>query len=65
MSDYVCPFCRLSSAAGRVAISSQYEFEGEAHYEFNEVGPDGSWRNWNPDTRHSRPILKDREPLYP
>jgi uncharacterized protein (AIM24 family) len=58
------PMVRLTGP-GRVAISSQYEFEPEAHFAWNEVGPDGSWRNWNPDPKRWRPIPKEREPLYP
>jgi hypothetical protein len=38
---------------GRVAIQSQYEIEHEAHYGWNKLGPEGSWRNWNPEAgRH-------------
>jgi uncharacterized protein (AIM24 family) len=33
---------------GRVAIQSQYEFEKEEHYGWEKLGPEGSWRNWNP-----------------
>jgi uncharacterized protein (AIM24 family) len=58
------PMIRLTGP-GRVAIQSQYGFEGEAHYGWNELGPDGSWRNWNPDPDRWRPIIKEREPLYP
>jgi uncharacterized protein (AIM24 family) len=58
------PMIRLTGP-GRVAIQSQYEFEGESHYGWNELGPDGSWRNWNPDPSRWRPIVKEREPLYP
>jgi hypothetical protein len=44
---------------------SQYGFEGEAHWGWDEVGPGGSWRNWNPDPSRWRPIIKEREPLHP
>jgi hypothetical protein len=26
---------------------------------------DGSWRNWNADPGRWRPIVKEREPMYP
>jgi uncharacterized protein (AIM24 family) len=58
------PMIRLTGP-GRVAIQSQYEFEEESHYGWDELGPDGSWRNWNPDPSRWRPIIKEREPLYP
>jgi len=58
------PMVRLDGP-GRVAIQSQYEFEPEAHYGWNELGPDGSWRNWNPDPSRWRAVVKEREPLYP
>jgi hypothetical protein len=41
------PMIRLTGP-GRVAIQSQYEFENEAHYGWDKLGPQGSWRNWNP-----------------
>ena len=50
---------------GRVAIQSQYEVEAETHYGWDQLGPDGSWRNWNPDPGRWRPIIREREPLYP
>ncbi len=50
---------------GRVAIQSQYGFEGEAHWGWDLLGPDGSWRNWNPDPNRWRRGPKEREPLYP
>jgi uncharacterized protein (AIM24 family) len=58
------PMIRLTGP-GRVAIQSQYEFEGESHYGWDELGPDGSWRNWNSDPDRWRPVIKEREPLYP
>lgn len=58
------PMIRLTGP-GRVAIQSQYGFEGEAHYGWTELGPDGSWRNWNPDPSRWRPKVKEREPLHP
>jgi uncharacterized protein (AIM24 family) len=58
------PMIRLTGP-GRVAIQSQYGFEGESHYGWDELGPEGSWRNWNPDPARWRPIIKEREPLYP
>jgi len=58
------PMIRLTGP-GRVAIQSQYGFEAEAHYGWNELGPDGSWRNWNPDPSRWQPNVKEREPLYP
>ncbi len=50
---------------GRVAIQSQYGFEAEATWGWDKLGPDASWRNWNPDTSRWRAKVKDREPLYP
>lgn len=41
------PMIRLTGP-GRVAIQSQYEFENEAHYGWDKLGPQGSWLNWNP-----------------
>lgn len=32
---------------------------------WNELGPDGSWRNWNPDPSRWRPKVNEREPLHP
>lgn len=58
------PMIRLTGP-GRVAIQSQYGFEGEAHWSWDELGPDGSWRNWNPDPKRWRPVIKEREPLHP
>ena len=58
------PMIRLTGP-GRVAIQSQYEFEPEAHWGWDELGPDGSWRNWNPDPNRWRRGIKEREPLYP
>jgi uncharacterized protein (AIM24 family) len=58
------PLIRLTGP-GRVAIQSQYGFEGEAHYGWDQLGPDGSWRNWNPDPSRWRPVYKEREPLFP
>lgn len=58
------PMIRLTGP-GRVAIQSQYGFEAEAHYGWEELSADGSWRNWNPDPSRWRPILKEREPEYP
>ena len=58
------PMIRLTGP-GRVAIQSQYGFEAESHYGWDELGPDGSWRNWNPDPSRWRPVIKEREPLYP
>ena len=58
------PMIRLIGP-GRVAIHSQYEVEAETHYGWDQLGPDGSWRNWNPDPGRWRPIIKEREPLYP
>jgi uncharacterized protein (AIM24 family) len=58
------PMIRLIGP-GRVAIQSQYEVEVETHYGWDNLGPDGSWRNWNPDPGRWRPIIKEREPLYP
>jgi uncharacterized protein (AIM24 family) len=58
------PMIRLFGP-GRVAIQSQYGFEAEAHWGWTELGPDGSWSNWNPDTSKFRNVVKDREPLYP
>jgi hypothetical protein len=37
---------------GRIAIQSQYGFEGEAHWVWDDLPNSGSWRNWNPDTSH-------------
>jgi hypothetical protein len=50
---------------GRVAIQSQYGFDEESHYGWTEVGPHGTWRNWNPDPSRWRPKINEREPLYP
>jgi uncharacterized protein (AIM24 family) len=41
------PMIRLTGP-GRVAIQSQYESENEAHIGWDKLGPQGSWRNWNP-----------------
>jgi uncharacterized protein (AIM24 family) len=58
------PMIRLTGP-GRVAIQSQYGFEPEAHWGWSELGPNGSWRNWNPDPDRYRPVPKEREPLHP
>ena len=50
---------------GRVAIKSKYHFEAEAVWGWDLLGPDGSWRNWTPDTSRWQKGLKEREPLYP
>jgi len=50
---------------GRVAIQSQYEPKSEAHWGWDKLGPDGSWRNWNPDPSRWRRGPKEAEPLYP
>jgi uncharacterized protein (AIM24 family) len=55
------PLVRLIGP-GRVAIQSQYGYEGEAHWGWNDLGPDGSWINWNPDSSRWRPVARDREP---
>jgi hypothetical protein len=39
------PMIRLTGP-GRIAIQSQYGLEGEAHYGWDKLGPDGSWRTW-------------------
>jgi uncharacterized protein (AIM24 family) len=58
------PLIRLIGP-GRVAIQSQYEHEYEACYGWNKLGPEGSWRNWNPDPSRWRKGPKEAEPLYP
>ncbi len=58
------PMVKLTGP-GRVAIQSQYGFEEESHYGWTEVGPNGTWRNWNANPDRWRPIVKEREPLYP
>jgi uncharacterized protein (AIM24 family) len=60
----VIPMIKLTGP-GRVAIQSQYGFEDEAHWGWDLLGPDGSWRNWNPDPDRWRPVIKEREPLHP
>jgi uncharacterized protein (AIM24 family) len=60
----IIPMIRLTGP-GRVAIQSQYGFEPEAHWGWDLLGPDGSWRNWNPDMSRWRRGVKEREPLYP
>jgi hypothetical protein len=46
---------------GRVAIQSQYGGEEEPHWGWTALGPDGSWRNHNPNPPASW-NTKDREP---
>jgi uncharacterized protein (AIM24 family) len=58
------PLIRLIGP-GRVAIQSQYEQKAEAHWGWNKLGPEGSWRNWNPDPSRWRKGPKEAEPLYP
>ena len=58
------PMVKLTGP-GRVAIQSQYGFDEESHYGWTTVGPHGTWRNWNPDPSRWRPVIKEREPLYP
>jgi uncharacterized protein (AIM24 family) len=54
------PMVRLTGP-GRVAMQSQYGAEGLAHWGWDGLGPDGSWRNWNPNPPATwRP--QDREP---
>jgi uncharacterized protein (AIM24 family) len=60
----IIPMIRLTGP-GRVAIQSQYGFEAEGHWGWSELGPNGTWRNWNPDPDRYRPIEKEREPLHP
>jgi uncharacterized protein (AIM24 family) len=60
----VIPLVRLDGP-GRLAIQSQYEVEPVEGYGWNELGPDGSWRNWNPDPSRYRGDYREREPLYP
>lgn len=55
------PLVRLIGP-GRIAIQSQYGYEGESHWGWTDVGPGGSWRDWNPDPSQWRPVAKDREP---
>jgi uncharacterized protein (AIM24 family) len=56
------PLVRLIGP-GRVAIQSQYGFEGGSHWGWNGLGPGGSWRNWNPESAPQwRPVARDREP---
>jgi uncharacterized protein (AIM24 family) len=58
------PLIRLTGP-GRVAIQSQYEQKTEAYWGWNKLGPEGSWRNWNPDPSRWRKGPKEAEPLYP
>jgi hypothetical protein len=58
----VIPLVRLDGP-GRLAIQSQYEVEPVEGYGWNELGPDGSWRNWNPDPSRYRSDYREREPL--
>ena len=60
----IIPMIRLTGP-GRVAIQSQPGFEGVAHWGWDVLGPDGSWRNWNSDMSQWKSGLKEREPLYP
>ena len=60
----IIPMIRLTGP-GRVAIQSQYGFEELAHWGWSLLGPDGSWRNWNPDPGRWKAGPKEREPLYP
>ena len=54
------PMVRLTGP-GRVAMQSQYGTEGLAHWGWDGLGPDGSWRNWNPN-RPATWRTQDREP---
>jgi len=47
---------------GRIAIQSKYGFEPEEHWGWNDIGPDGTWSNWNPEPSRWRPRVADREP---
>jgi uncharacterized protein (AIM24 family) len=60
----IIPMIRLTGP-GRVAIQSQPGFEAAAHWGWDVLGPDGSWRNWNSDMSQWKSGLKEREPLHP
>jgi hypothetical protein len=45
---------------GRVAIQPQYGGEEMPHWGWNGLGPDGTWRNHNPDV--TAWSAKNREP---
>jgi uncharacterized protein (AIM24 family) len=47
---------------GRIAIQSKYGFEPEEHWGWNEIGPSGTWNNWNGEPSRWRPKIADREP---
>lgn len=55
------PLVRLTGP-GRVAIQSQYGFQAEGTWGWDDLGSDGSWRNWNPDPSLYRAVPRDREP---
>jgi uncharacterized protein (AIM24 family) len=55
------PMVRLVGP-GRVAIQSQYAPEEIRYYGWDNLGPDGGWRNWNADTSAWRPLVRDEEP---
>jgi uncharacterized protein (AIM24 family) len=58
------PMVRLTGP-GRVAIQSQYGYEPEPIWGWSELGPNGTWRDWNPDNTMWHTGIKEREPLYP
>jgi uncharacterized protein (AIM24 family) len=47
---------------GRIAIQSKYGFEPEEHWAWNDIGPHGTWSNWNSQPSKWRPRVEDREP---
>jgi len=47
---------------GRIAIQSKYGFEPEEHWGWNDIGPGGTWSNWNGEPSRWRPKISDREP---
>ena len=55
------PLVRLIGP-GRIAIQSQYGFQGEGTWGWTSLPAEGSWRNWNPDPSLYRAVVRDREP---
>jgi uncharacterized protein (AIM24 family) len=47
---------------GRIAIQSKYGFEPEEHWAWQDLGPDGTWSNWNSSPSRWTSALSDREP---
>jgi uncharacterized protein (AIM24 family) len=47
---------------GRVAIQSKYGFEPEEHWSWNDLGPHGTWTNWNSPPSLWTSHISDREP---